>query len=74
MGGTTLLNHLIDRIQILAQNLVHAEHVHAVLLEHGAHGVVAADLALVGRVLQVALFDVFPDLLDGLRAGELYSH
>jgi hypothetical protein len=74
MGGTILLNHLIDRIQILTQNLVHAEHVHAVLLEDRAHCVVATDLALVGRVLQVALFDVFPDLLDGLRAGELHSH
>ena len=44
---------------------------HAVLLENGAHRVVAPDLALVVGVLQVSLFDVLPDLLDGLRSGEL---
>jgi len=44
--------------------------VDAVLFEDGAHGVVAADLALVGGVLEVAQLDVFPDFLDGLGAGE----
>lgn len=44
---------------------------HAILLEHRAHRVVAAYLALVGGILQVARFDVFPDLLYGLRAREL---
>lgn len=43
----------------------------AVLLEHGAHGVVTTDLALVGGVLEVARLDVLPDLLDGLRSGKL---
>jgi hypothetical protein len=42
--------------------------VDAVLLEDGAHGVVAADLALVVWVLQISLFDVFPDFLDRLGA------
>jgi hypothetical protein len=45
--------------------------VYAVLLKDGAHRVVAPDLALVVGVLQVALLDVLPDLLDGLRSGEL---
>jgi hypothetical protein len=34
--------------------------------ENRAHGVVTADLAFVGWVLQVARLDVFPDFLDGL--------
>jgi hypothetical protein len=63
--------NLIHGIQILIQYLVHGKHVDAILLEDGAHGVVAANLALVGRVLQVALLDVFPYFLDGLGAREL---
>jgi hypothetical protein len=64
-------SNLIHGIQILIQYLVHGKHVDAILLEDGAHGVVAANLALVGRVLQVALLDVFPYFLDGLGAREL---
>ncbi|KAH8633604.1 hypothetical protein IG631_12238 [Alternaria alternata] len=61
----------VDGVQILVENLVHGEHVNAVLFEDCAHGVVASNLALVGRVLQVALFDVLPNLLDGLWTREL---
>ena len=59
---------LFDGIQVCVEDLVHGEHVDAVLLEDGAHGIVAADLALVAGVLEVARFDVLPDLLDGLRS------
>lgn len=45
------LAYVLDCVEILVQNLVHGEHVHAVLLEHGAQGVVAPDLALVAGIL-----------------------
>jgi hypothetical protein len=60
--------NLIHGIQILIEDLVHGKHMDAILLENRAHRIVAPDLALVGRVLQVALLDVLPDLLDGLGA------
>jgi hypothetical protein len=69
--GSHRRRDLIHRIQILIKNLVHRKHVHTILLENGSHRVVAPDLAFVGRVLQVALLDVFPDFLDGLGAREL---
>ena len=46
---------------------------HAILLEDSAKAIITPDLALVGRVLQVTLLDVCPDLFDGLRSGELVS-
>ena len=62
-----LLDHLLNCVKVLVEDLVHREHVHAVLLEDGAHCVVAADLPFVGWILKVAFFHVFPDFLDGLR-------
>lgn len=44
---------------------------HFILLEDQLHLLVAPDLALVVRVLQVARLDVLPYLLDGLGAREL---
>jgi hypothetical protein len=40
--------------------------VNAILLKHSAQSVVAADLALVARLLEIVLLDVFPDFLDAL--------
>jgi len=51
----------------LIKDLVHGEHVNAVLLENSTHSVVATDLTLVVRVLKITLFDIFPNLLDSLR-------
>jgi hypothetical protein len=59
---------LLDIVELLPQDLVHGEHVHLVLLEDQLHLLVAPDLALVVRVLQVARLDVLPYLLDGLGA------
>ena len=53
------------------KQLIHSKHMHPLLPKHRAHGVIAADLPLIARILQVALFDVFPDFLHGLGAGEL---
>jgi len=64
------IRSFIRRIQILIQNLVHCKHMHPILLEDVSHGFVASNLPLVARVLQVIGFDVLPDLLDSLRAGE----
>ena len=71
MSGSIRGSNLINRIKILIENLVHGKHVHTILFENRAHGVVAANLPLVGRVLQVARFDVFPDFLYGVGALEL---
>ena len=39
--------------QVLGEMLVHLEHAHLVLAEHGLELLVSHDLALVGRVLKV---------------------
>ena len=70
-GGGGLL--LVDRVQVAPDQLVHLEHVDLGLLEHGRHLVVAEDLALVLWVLELVALDVFPELLDDLRAGELVT-
>jgi hypothetical protein len=44
-----------------------------VLLENVSHGFIASNLSLIARVLKIVGFDVFPNLLDRLRAGELFQ-
>lgn len=61
----------LDGTNMLTQDFIHGKHVHAILLEDGAHSVVAADLTFVVWILQVSRFHVLPDLLYGLRAREL---
>lgn len=61
----------LNVIKLLAKNLVHSEHMNALLLEHRLHSLIAPDLALVGRVLQIAGFDVFPYFLDDLGPRKL---
>lgn len=53
------------------EKLVHGKHVDLVLLENGVQLLVAEDVALVVGVLQPVSLDVFPELLDDLRAGQL---
>jgi len=62
---------LVHSVEVLVEDLVHCEHVNAILLKNSAHSIIAADLAFVIRILEVSLFDVVPDLLDGLRARQL---
>jgi hypothetical protein len=61
----------LNLIELFAQDLVHCEHMHLVLLENRMHSLVAANLTLVFRDLQVPLFDILPDLLDHLWPREL---
>lgn len=56
---------------MIANQLVHLEHVDGVLLEDLAHPIVADNLALVAGVLQVVGLDVLPELFDNLRSGQL---
>lgn len=57
----------------MASNLlVHPEHVDASLLENSLHLLVAENLALVLGVLKIVGLDVFPELLDNLRARKLW--
>lgn len=58
---------LVERVELAAQEFVHGEHVYSSLLEYRLQFVIAAYLTLVGRLLQVIRFDVFPQLLDDLR-------
>src|SRR3954471_6890742 len=48
-----VMNWLGSLPQVLSEVLVHLEHAHPVLAEHGAELVVGHDLALVGRVLKL---------------------
>lgn len=73
--GTTTLSHeplqrqlLLNRIEMVSNFLVHLEHVNLGLLKHSHHLLVASDLALVARVLQVVSLDMLPELLDNLRS------
>jgi hypothetical protein len=63
----------LDGVEVVSQELVHLEHVDPGLLEDRLHLVVAHDLALVGRVLQLVQLNVRPQLLDDLRSGQLLS-
>lgn len=67
------VNHLslVRDVQILAQYLVHREHVHLVLLEHRSQGVITANHALVIWVLEIVRTHVSPDPLDRLRPRQL---
>lgn len=60
-------------IQVLVENLGHGKHVNSVLLEDSAHRFVTSDLAAVGRVLQLILTNVLPDLLNCLGARKLFK-
>jgi hypothetical protein len=51
VGSILRCGDLIDRIEVLVQNLVHGEHMYAVLFEHRTHRVVAANLAPVDGIL-----------------------
>lgn len=51
---------------MISKQLVHRKHMDLIHLEDKLHAVIAADLALVGWVLEVMCFDVFPYFLDGL--------
>lgn len=59
---------------MVANQLVHLEHVDRVLLEHFAHSIVTDNLAFVAGVLQIVRLDVFPELLDNLGSGQLDAH
>ena len=59
---------IVDGVEMAPEKLVHGEHVDLILLEDGVELVVAENLALVGGVLELVALDVFPELLDDLRA------
>lgn len=60
---------LIDRVQVVPEELVHLEHVDLCELEHGAHLLIASYLPLVVRILEVVAFDMLPEFLDDLWSG-----
>jgi hypothetical protein len=56
---------------MIANDLIHLEHVHLRLLENSMHFVVASDLSLILWVLKVIRLDVLPQLLDYLWSRHL---
>jgi hypothetical protein len=56
---------------MLAKYLVHSEHVNLVLLEDRKHLIVAENLPLIVRVLEVKGLDMVPNLFNGLWTGKL---
>lgn len=65
------LGNFVNGVEILIENLVHREHVNAVLFKDGTHSIVTSDLPLVCRILEITFFDVLPDFLDRLWTREL---
>jgi hypothetical protein len=61
-----------NRVKVVSNILVHPEHVHPGLLEDCLHLFVAYNLAFVLGILKIVCFDVFPELLDNLRSGQLW--
>ena len=55
---------------VLAELLVHLEHVDPIDLEYGAELVVANDLLLVLWILHIVGLDVIPERLDDLRTRQ----
>jgi hypothetical protein len=60
-------------VNLHAQYFVHFEHIYLVAPKHTSQSIVAHDLALVGGVLEVIAFDVFPQMFHNLRPGELWG-
>lgn len=65
----SLGSSILDGVEVVADQLVHGEHVDGILLKYFAHLLVTDNLALVARVLEIMLLDVFPELLDNLGSG-----
>lgn len=59
-------NLFIWIIEVLIKKFGHGEHVDAIGLEDCPHLVVAYDVALVRRILQIVATNVLPDLLSSL--------
>lgn len=62
---------LLDGVEMAAEQLVHLKHVDAAALKHRVHLVVADNLSLVAGILKLVGLDVFPELFDHLRPGQL---
>jgi hypothetical protein len=60
--GKTLC--LLDGVKMVADLLVHAEHVNLRLLEDGLHLLIAKNLSPVVWILEVVGLDVCPETLD----------
>jgi hypothetical protein len=70
-SGTTQGPSFLNGIEVLVQHLVHGKHMNLILLEHFAHGIIADDVSLVARVLQIMFAYVLPDSLDTLWPRKL---
>jgi hypothetical protein len=62
---------IVQNWNILAEDLVHFEHVDFVDSKHRTELIVAHDFAFVRRVLQAVVLDVYPQLFDHLWARQL---
>lgn len=60
---------LFDGVEVVANLLVHAEHIDLGLFEDGLHLFVTTDLSFVVGVLEVIGLYVLPQTLDNMRSG-----
>jgi hypothetical protein len=67
----SLIELFIDGVELWVEDLVHGKHMDLVGLEDSPESVVTENLPLVGWVLEVVRFDIFPYFLHGLGTGEL---
>ena len=51
---------VLNRIHLLIRQFGHLKHMNTILLEDGAHWLVAHDVPLVAWILQVVTLDVLP--------------
>ena len=61
-------------VHVLAEYLVHGEHMYLFLLEHGFQRLIAPDHTLVAGVLQIMRTNIGPDAFDRLRSRKLFSN
>lgn len=61
----------IGKGHVLAKDLVHSHHMHAIRVEDGPHRFITTDIPFIVGVLQLVTrsFDISPERLDGLWSG-----
>ena len=60
-------------VHVLAEYLVHREHMYLFLLEYGFQRLIAPDHALVAGILQIMGTNIGPDTFDRLGSRKLFS-
>ncbi len=62
---------LVRREEVMGEDFVHREHMHPILLENSFERIVASDLPLVLRILELMFLEIGPKPLQLLRPREM---